>query len=96
MTDILSGLGSAVRGVAKGFIKGGVYLYDSVSDVASEAGAQWKDLVAEAKVDLEKPNGELEAERAEQDVDKGDGQNGNGRKTREHRTRSRMTVKKTR
>src|SRR5262245_14485722 len=39
MTDILSGLNSAARCLAKGFIKGGMYLYGSVSDVVAEAKA---------------------------------------------------------
>ncbi|MDF0644229.1 MAG: DUF5132 domain-containing protein [Nitrospira sp.] len=58
MTDFLSGIGSALRPLAKELIKGGMYLFDSVSEAASEAGEQFKDLVAEAKADLAKQNGE--------------------------------------
>ncbi|SLM49501.1 protein of unknown function [Nitrospira japonica] len=56
MTDFLSGIGSALRPLAKELIKGGIYLFDSVSEAASEAGEQFKDLVAEAKTDLAKQN----------------------------------------
>src|SRR5262245_49098086 len=76
MTDILSGLSSAARGLAKGFIKGGMYLYGSVSDV-----------VAEAKADLARPKGDSPAEKVVGDKDHD--QNGNKRKSREHRRRSR-------
>jgi hypothetical protein len=61
MTDILSGIGSALRPLAKELIKVGMYVFDSASDVASEAGEQFKDLVAEAKSDLAKRNGESSA-----------------------------------
>ena len=67
MTDILSGIGSALRPLAKELIKGGIYLYDSLAEVASEAGEQFKDLVAEAKADLAKQNGEPPAKKADKD-----------------------------
>ena len=67
MTDILSGIGSALRPLAKELIKGGMYLYDSLAEVASEAGEQFKDLVAEAKADLAKQNGEPTAKKADED-----------------------------
>ena len=67
MTDILSGIGSALRPLAKELIKGGMYLYDSLAEVASEAGEQFKDLVAEAKADLAKQNGEPPAKKADKD-----------------------------
>jgi len=66
MTDILSGIRSALRPLAKELIKGGMYLFDSVSGVASEAGEQFKDLVAEAKADLAKQNGEPHAKEADE------------------------------
>ena len=92
MTNILSGAGSAARGLAKGFIKGGMYLYDTVSDVASETGEHWNDLVAEARAQLAKPNGKPQAEKAEAVGAVGakdDDQSGNARKTRKHHRRSR-------
>ncbi len=67
MADILSGIGSALRPLAKELIKGGMYLIDTVSDVALEAGEQFKDLVAEAKADLAKQNGEPTAKKADED-----------------------------
>jgi len=67
MTDILSGIGSALRPLAKELIKGGMYLFDSLSEVASEAGEQFKDLVAEAKADLAKQNGQPSAKQADKD-----------------------------
>lgn len=54
MADILSGIGSALRPLAKELIKGGIYLFDAASELASESGEQLKDLVAEAKADLAK------------------------------------------
>jgi hypothetical protein len=53
--------------LAKELIKGGMYLYDSLAEVASEAGEQFKDLVAEAKADLAKQNGEPPAKKADKD-----------------------------
>ena len=67
MTDFLSGMGSALRPLAKELVKGGMYLFDSLSEVASEAGEQFKDLVAEAKADLAKRNGESVAKKAHGD-----------------------------
>ena len=67
MADILSGIGSALRPLAKELIKGGMYLIDTVSDVALEAGEQFKDLVAEAKADLAKQNGQPSAKQADKD-----------------------------
>src|SRR5215467_2365098 len=67
MTDIFSGIGSALRPVAKELIKGGIYLFDSLAEVASEAGEQFKDLVAEAKADLAKQNGKPSAKEPDED-----------------------------
>ena len=66
MTDILSGIGSALRPLAKELIKGGMYLFDSLSEVASETGEQFKDLVAEARADLAKQNGEAIVKEADE------------------------------
>ncbi len=65
MADILSGIGSALRPLAKELIKGGIYLFDTLSDVASEAGEQFMDLVTEAKADLAKQDSEPPAEEAD-------------------------------
>jgi len=54
MADILSGIGSALRPLAKELIKGGIQLVDAASELVSESGEQLKDLVAEAKADLAK------------------------------------------
>jgi len=89
MADILSSIGSALRPLAKEMIKGGIYLIDAVSEVALEAGEQFKDLVAEAKGDLAQRNGEPPAERAEEEADKGDDQDRGERKARERARRSR-------
>jgi len=67
MTDFLSGIGSALRPLAKELIKGGIYLFDSVSEAASEAGEQFKDLVAEAKTDLAKQNSASVAKEPDED-----------------------------
>lgn len=60
MADIVSGIGSALRPLAKELIKGGIQLFDAASELVSESGEQFKDLVAEAKADLAKTqnNGE--------------------------------------
>lgn len=54
MERIISGIGAIFRPIAKELIKGGIVLADTVSEYASEAGEQFKDLVAEAKAELEK------------------------------------------
>jgi len=54
MADIVSGIGSALRPLAKELIKGGIQLFDAASELVSESGEQLKDLVAEAKADLAK------------------------------------------
>jgi hypothetical protein len=53
---IVSGIGSIFRPIAKELIKGGIVLADAVSEFASETGEQFKDLLAEAKAELEKPD----------------------------------------
>jgi len=89
MADILSSIGSALRPLAKEVIKGGLYLIDTVSDVALEAGEQFKDLVAEAKADLARQNGEPPADVAEEEADKDDSQDRGERKARVRVRRSR-------
>ena len=56
MERIVSGIGSIIRPIAKELIKGGIVLADAVSEFASETGEQFKDLLAEAKAELEKPD----------------------------------------
>ena len=71
MERIVSGIGSILRPIAKELIKGGIVVADSVSEFASEKGEQFKDLLAEAKAELEKP------ENQGQETDKPDGKGGN-------------------
>jgi hypothetical protein len=49
---IVSGIGSIFRPIVKELIKGGIVVADAVSELASEAGEQFKDLLAEAKAEL--------------------------------------------
>lgn len=56
MERIVSGIGSIFRPIAKELIKGGIVLADTVSEFASETGEQFKDLLAEAKAELQKPD----------------------------------------
>src|SRR5580765_1931722 len=46
---IVSGVEPVFRSIAKGVIKGGIVVADSVSEFASETGERFKDLLAEAK-----------------------------------------------
>ena len=55
MERIVSGIGSIIRPIAKELNKGGIVLADAVSEFASETGEQFKDLLAEAKAEMEKP-----------------------------------------
>jgi Protein of unknown function (DUF5132) len=61
MERIVSGIGSIFRPIAKELIKGGIVVADAVSEFASEAGEQFKDLLAEAKSELEKSNDQGQA-----------------------------------
>lgn len=61
MERIISGIGAIFRPIAKELIKGGIVLADAVSEYASETGEQFKDLVAEAKAELEKSKGHQQA-----------------------------------
>lgn len=53
MERIVSGIGSILRPIAKELIKGGIILADNVSELTSETGEKFKDLLAEAKSELE-------------------------------------------
>ena len=53
MDRIVSGIGSIFRPIAKELIKGGIVLADTVSELTSETGEKFKDLLAEAKSELE-------------------------------------------
>ena len=53
MDRIASGIGSILRPLAKELIKGGIVLADTVSEFTSETGEKFKDLLAEAKSELE-------------------------------------------
>ena len=71
MERIVSGIGSIFRPIAKELIKGGIVVADAVSEFASEAGEQFKDLLAEAKSELEKSNDqgqETEKTKSKKDV----------------------------
>jgi hypothetical protein len=52
MANIISGIQSALRPMAKELIKGGLVAFDTLSEFAAEAGEQLKDLIAEAKAEL--------------------------------------------
>ena len=51
----VSGIEAIFRSIAKELIKGGIIVADSVSEFASETGERFKDLLAEAKSEVEKP-----------------------------------------
>lgn len=53
--NIVSGIASALRPLAKEVIKGGLVVYNAVSGLVAETGEQFSDLVAEAKAELNKP-----------------------------------------
>ncbi|MEI8016226.1 MAG: DUF5132 domain-containing protein [Nitrospira sp.] len=53
MERVVSGIGAILRPIAKELIKGGIVLADNVSELASETGEKFKDLLAEAKSELE-------------------------------------------
>lgn len=55
MERIVSGIGAIFRPIAKELIKGGIVVGEAVSELASETGEKFKDLLAEAKSELEKP-----------------------------------------
>ena len=53
MDRIASEIGSILRPIAKELIKGGIVLADTVSEFTSETGEKFKDLLAEAKSEME-------------------------------------------
>jgi hypothetical protein len=55
MERIISRIESIFRPTAKALIKGGIVLASAVSEFASESGEQFKDLLAEAKAEVKKP-----------------------------------------
>lgn len=48
---LLPVVGTVVRPVAKGLIKGGLYLADTLQEVVAESGEQLSDLIAEVKAE---------------------------------------------
>ena len=70
MERIVSGIGSIIRPIAKELIKGGIVVADSVSEFASEAGEKFKDLLAEAKSEMETSKTQA------QETDKTEGKDG--------------------
>jgi hypothetical protein len=67
---IVSGIGSIFRPIVKELIKGGIVLADAVSEFVSETGEQFKDLLAEAKSELE------QSQNQGQETNKPDGKDG--------------------
>jgi hypothetical protein len=65
-----SGIEAIFRSIAKELIKGGIVLADNVSELASETGEKFKDLLAEAKSELETLRPQAQA------TDKTDGKGG--------------------
>ncbi len=55
MERIISRIESIFRPTAKALIKGGIVVAGAVSEFASESGEQFKDLLAEAKAEVKKP-----------------------------------------
>lgn len=53
--SLVSGVVSGVRSVAKEVVKGGIAAYTSASELFSESGEQFQDLVAEAKSEVNQP-----------------------------------------
>ena len=51
---IVSGIEAVFRPIAKELIKGGIVVADAVSELTAETGEKFKDLLAEAKSELEK------------------------------------------
>jgi len=70
VSDNASGIGSIFRPILKELIKGGIVVVDAVSEFVSETGEQFKDLLAEAKADLEK------SQNQGQETDKTEGKDG--------------------
>ena len=71
MERIVSGIGSIFRPIFKELIKGGIVVAGAASEFASETGEQFKDLLAEAKSELETSQTQT------QEADKAEGKDGN-------------------
>ena len=67
----VSGIEGILRSIAKELIKGGIVVAGAASEYASETGEKFKDLVAEAKSDVEKSQTKM------QEMDKTEGKDGN-------------------
>lgn len=52
---LVPAIGKALRPLAKGAIKGGLYLYDQAAIMTQEAREAVQDIVAEARSELSKP-----------------------------------------
>lgn len=50
--SVLSGIGEAVRPLVKEVLKGGIVAYTAVSEMVSETGEQFNDIVAEARAEI--------------------------------------------
>ena len=48
---LLPAVGTVIRPVAKGLIKGGLYIADSLQEMIAEGGEQFSDLIAEVKAE---------------------------------------------
>ena len=66
-----SGIGAIFRPLAKELIKGGIVVADAVTELASETGEKFKDLLAEAKSELEQSQTQRQA------TNKTEGKDGN-------------------
>ena len=53
--SLVSGVVSGVRSLTKGVIKGGIAACTATSELFSESGEQFQDLVAEAKSEVNQP-----------------------------------------
>ena len=68
---IVSGIEPVFRSLTKELIKGGIVLADSVSEYASETGEKFKDLLAEAKSEMETSKAQATDKTASGNVTKG-------------------------
>ena len=48
---LLPAVGEVIRPVAKGLIKGGLYIADSLQEIVAEGSEQFSDLIAEVKAE---------------------------------------------
>lgn len=48
---LIPAVGAVIRPVAKGIIKGGLYIADSLQEIAAEGGEQLSDLIAEVQAE---------------------------------------------